>query len=193
MKESIVLIGAGGHCKSCIDVLEAGGRYIVAAICDIPEKKGERILSYTVTHTDADIAALAAKYKHFLITLGHMGDAGLRKKIFKAVKDAGGTLPVIISPRAYVSAHADVAEGTIVMHDALINAGARVGEGCIINTKALIEHDAEIGAHSHISTAAVINGGAKVGAECFIGSNSVSRQGAVVADGTFVKAGSVIK
>lgn len=34
----------------------------------------------------------------------------------------GGKLPVIISPLAYVSKHAGIEEGTIVMHYALENA-----------------------------------------------------------------------
>ena len=32
MKEKIILIGGGGHCKSCIDVIEAQGRFQIMAI-----------------------------------------------------------------------------------------------------------------------------------------------------------------
>jgi len=30
MKEQIILIGGGGHCKSCIDVIEQKGRFAIA-------------------------------------------------------------------------------------------------------------------------------------------------------------------
>ena len=37
MKQRIVLIGGGGHCKSCIDVIEQQGVYQIAGIVDLPE------------------------------------------------------------------------------------------------------------------------------------------------------------
>ena len=37
MKEEIILIGGGGHCKSCIDVIEQEGKYQIAGIVDLPE------------------------------------------------------------------------------------------------------------------------------------------------------------
>lgn len=193
MKKEIVLIGAGGHCKSCIDVIEAGGMFEIKALVDTPAQKGKQILNYTINYTDADLPELAQKYKNFLITIGHMGNAQIRKNIFNTVKTLGGQLPVIISPLAYVSPHAKIEEGTIILHHALVNAGATVGKNCIINTKVLIEHDAKIGGNCHIATAAVINGSVNVGYDSFVGSNALTKQGAVIAPGSFVKAGSVAK
>lgn len=43
-----------------------------------------------------------------------------------------------ISPRAYISKHASIEIGTIVMHDALINAYAEIGKNRIVNSKALL-------------------------------------------------------
>ena len=39
MKEKIILIGGGGHCRACIDVIEQEGRFTIAGIVDVPEKK----------------------------------------------------------------------------------------------------------------------------------------------------------
>ena len=33
-KPEIILLGAGGHCRSCIDVVESEGRFTVAGIVD---------------------------------------------------------------------------------------------------------------------------------------------------------------
>ena len=35
-KLEIILVG-GGHCKSCIDVIEAEGRFIIKGIIDLPD------------------------------------------------------------------------------------------------------------------------------------------------------------
>ena len=159
MKEKIILIGGGGHCKSCIDVIEQEGRFQIVGIVDVPEKLHQKILDIEIIATDDDLPGLVNEYENFLITLGQIKSPEKRIRLFEKVKELGGKLPVIISPFAYVSRHAGIEEGTIVMHYALVNAGAKVGKNCIINTKALIEHDAWIGDHCHIATGAVINGG----------------------------------
>ena len=44
MKEKILLIGGGGHCKSVIDVVELEGRYSVSGIIDKRELVGSKVL-----------------------------------------------------------------------------------------------------------------------------------------------------
>jgi sugar O-acyltransferase (sialic acid O-acetyltransferase NeuD family) len=172
-KQDILLIGGGGHCLSCIDVIEQGGQYRIAGIIDLPEKVGSRVLDYPVLGSDQDIPALVSDYPDFLITLGQIKSARRRQAIYDMVKQAGGRLPVIISNTACVSPRAQIAEGSIIMHQALVNSGAGIGPCCIINSKALIEHEARIGAFCHISTAACINGQTSIGEHCFVGSNAV--------------------
>ena len=57
-KEEIILVGGGGHCKSCIDVIEQEGRFLIAGIVDMPEKLGEKILDYEILCTDDDLPSL---------------------------------------------------------------------------------------------------------------------------------------
>jgi len=191
MKPEIILVGGGGHCKSVIDVIEQENRYKIAGIVDKKERIGERVLGYEVIGCDADLTSLFNHYKYALITLGQIQSSTLRKKLFRLLKDIGYTFPVIVSPLAYISQHAVIEEGTVVMHHACVNAAARVGKNCIINTKALIEHDSIVGDNCHISTAGVVNGGVKVSDESFYGSNATSKEGVEV--GGFIKAGSVVK
>ena len=129
-----------------------------------------------VIATDEALARLSSKIEYFLITIGQIKTATKRAMMYQKVKKLGGSFPVIISPLAYVSKHARIGEGTIVMHHATVNAGAKVGKNCIINTKALIEHDAVINDHCHISTGAIVNGGVSVGERTFLGSNSTTRE-----------------
>ena len=57
--QKIILIGGGGHCKSCIDVIEAEGKYDIAGILDMPEFVGEKILGYSIIGTDDDLPELS--------------------------------------------------------------------------------------------------------------------------------------
>lgn len=192
MKEKIILIGGGGHCKSCIDVIEQVGTFQIAGIVDVPEKLHQKILGYEIIAADDDLPQLVKEYENFLITLGQIKSSEKRIRIFEALKDLGAKLPVIISPLAYVSKHAEIGDGTIVMHHALVNAGARIGSNCIINSKVLVEHDTVIGDHCHIATGAIINGGVKVGSGTFFGSNAVCKEYIEIGENAVIGCGAKI-
>jgi len=192
MKEKIILIGGGGHCKSCIDVIEQEGRFTIAGIVDVPEKKHQTVLGYPINGTDADLAELIESFPNVLITMGQIKSPTRRMELFNDLMDMGACFPVIQSPLAYVSPHAKIGEGTIVMHQSLINAGVSVGRNCIINTKALVEHDAVIEDHCHISTGAVVNGGVTIGSGSFFGSNAVCKEYIEIGKNVVIGCGAII-
>ena len=151
-KPKIILIGAGGHCRSCIDVIEQEGRFEIAGVVD---NQPASVFGYPVLGSDDDLLELKDTYDYALVTVGQIESPAVRVRLVEKLIGLGFSLPVIVSPRAYVSEHAAVGVGTIVMHDSMINAGAKVGENCILNTGCLVEHDAIIGSFSHVSTQAV--------------------------------------
>lgn len=193
VKDSLILIGGGGHCKSCIDVIEKEDKFTIAGIIDIPERIGESILGYPIIGSDDDIKKISIEYKSFIITIGQIRSPEKRIDLFNKLRLLNLNIPIIISPLAYVSKHASVGAGTIIFHQAIVNAGAQVGENCIINTKALIEHDALIESHCHISTASIVNGGARIGKGTFFGSSAVSKEYVNIPEYSFIKANSIVK
>jgi sugar O-acyltransferase (sialic acid O-acetyltransferase NeuD family) len=179
---SILLVGAGGHARACIDVIEQEGRFTVGGLVGLSGEVGTRILGYTVLGTDEDLAALRHDHPAVLITVGQIKTPNPRMRLFGLLERFGYALPVIVSPRAYVSAHATVGAGSIVMHGAVVNAGAGVGRNCIINSQSLVEHDVVIADHCHIATASAINSGVRVGEGTFIGSGTSVRQGLTIGE-----------
>lgn len=190
MKE-LVLIGGGGHCRSVIDAAESAGRKI-RGVLDLPENVGSNVLGYSVIGTDSDIIMHATDCE-FVVTVGFIKSAIMRRRLHEMVREAGGVFATIIASTAYVSPHASIGEGTVVLHHATVNAGAVIGPYSILNSASLIEHDVRVGQGSHISTGAVINGGCVIGEEVFIGSNSVVNQCVTVASGAVVASGSVVR
>lgn len=188
-KPRIILVGAGGHARSCIDVIEEIGYYKIAGLIGVQKEVGDRFMGYKILGTDADLPTLSKIYKHAIITVGQIKTPDVRKKLFTKVNTNGFDLPSIVSPLSHVARHADLGRGTFVMHGVIINANAKIGDNCIINTNALIEHDAKIDAHCHISTGAIINGGSSVGRGSFIGSGSVIKQGIKVGSNCIVGMG----
>jgi sugar O-acyltransferase (sialic acid O-acetyltransferase NeuD family) len=194
IKEKIVLIGGGGHCRSVIDVIEQENRFeIIGVIDDDLEKQGKKILNYKIIGTTENLEDIFKICKNAMVTIGQIKSSKIRVEKYNLLKKIGFNLPVIISPFAYVSKHSKIEEGTIIMHNVLVNANAKIGKNCIINTKSLIEHDAIIGDNCHISTGAIINGGVKVGNNTFIGSNATIKQYIEISENSFIKAGSIVK
>jgi sugar O-acyltransferase (sialic acid O-acetyltransferase NeuD family) len=178
----ILLVGAGGHAVSCIDVIEQQGEFTVAGLIGSGSEVGSTVLGYPVIGTDEELPSLVARYGAALIAVGQIRTSELRIRLFELLVRLGSQTPTIVSPRAYVSRHAKLGAGTIVMHGALVNAAASIGRNCIVNSNALIEHHATIADHCHISTATVVNGEVAIGAGTFVGSNSEIRQGVRIGD-----------
>lgn len=179
-RPEILLIGAGGHARACIDVIEQEGRFAIGALLGVASEVGTKVLGYEVVGTDEEVQRIGASFAHALVTVGQIKTATIRMRLFGALERLGIDTPTVVSPRAYVSRHSRVGPGTIVMHGAIVNAGASVGRNCILNTHSLVEHDSNVGDHCHLSTHAAINSGVRIGNGSFVGSGSTVRQGATI-------------
>lgn len=187
---NIILIGGGGHCKSCIEVIELDRKYNIFGIID----KEDRVNThYNLLGNDSMIPVLAkTPQNHFLITAGQVKTASLRKRLFDLVQNNHGKFATIVSPYSLVSRSTFIHEGTIIFHNAIVNIDVKIGRNVIINNNSLVEHDCVIGDHCHISTGAVINGGCNIGNEVLVGSNSVIIQYINITSKVVIGAGSVV-
>ena len=191
--KDLILIGGGWHCKSCIDVIECEGKFSIKGIIDNDESIGEDVLGYPIIGNDQDVKRMSYKVRNFLIAIGHINNVKTRIQLYTMLKSLGISLPVIISPTAYVSKHSIIGEGSIIMHFSQVNAASKIGVNCMLNSKSLVEHDAIVGDHCHISTGAIINGGVNLGSRSFIGSGAVSKQSIIIPEDSFIKANSIVK
>lgn len=191
VRNKIILLGAGGHCKSCIEAIESNGEYEIEGILN----KGEEVksvLGYPVLGGDELIDQYIEKGFSFLITVGQISSPAIRLKLYNYLKERKAHLLVISAFGSVISKHAKIGEGSVILHQAVINADAIVGNNCIINTGAIIEHDSLIGDHCHISTKAVINGGVKVGDGVFVGSGSVIFNNVNICNNVVIGGGSTV-
>jgi sugar O-acyltransferase (sialic acid O-acetyltransferase NeuD family) len=188
-KKSIILIGAGGHSKSCLDVIEETKKYRVCGYIGMPYEVGHIINGIEVIGCDEDLPKFVKKIDYALVSMGQIKDFHQRLEIFQLASRLGFQFPTIVSPFAFVSRNSRIGEGTIVMHGAIINSNTTIGSNCIINSKSLIEHDTRIGNNSHISTGVILNGNVTIGNNVFIGSGAIVKNQVVIGDGKFVPMG----
>jgi sugar O-acyltransferase (sialic acid O-acetyltransferase NeuD family) len=189
----LILIGGGGHARACIDVIELNGLYKITGLVEKDNVNGKGNFGYPIIGTDKNLSDLRKKYGFALVTVGQINSASSRVRLFGELINLGYKLPVIVSPRSYVSPHSKVGAGTIIMHDVIVNTNAEIGQNCIINNKVLIEHDSTVGDNCHISTGAILNGGVSVGRESFIGSGAITKQSVSIGNNCVIGAGVVIK
>ena len=89
--KKIFLIGGGGHCRSCIDVIEScTNQYEINGIFDLPEKLGEKIFGFQIIGSDEDIEKYIEDDHYFLITVGQIKSPSLRVNIFDRLKKIKG-------------------------------------------------------------------------------------------------------
>jgi sugar O-acyltransferase (sialic acid O-acetyltransferase NeuD family) len=191
-KKTLILIGGGGHCRSCIDVIEQENVYQIEGILDSSLNTGELIDGYPVIGNDSLIEELVLAQKNFVITVGQIKTASIRLSIYQKLLQLGANIATIVSPKAYISSRATIGIGTIIMHGACINTGVTIGVNSIINTNALIEHDTTIGDHCHLSTGSIINGTCRINDQVFVGSGAVVANNINIVRTTVIGAGTVV-
>lgn len=193
--KELILIGGGGHCKAIIDVALSAHRSVMG-ILDNALEKGSRVLGVPVIGNDSDIKSIVEQYGddvEFLISVGQIKSAEVRRRISDEIINAGGALATpLISLSAHIAKGAKVGNGTVVMHNAVINADAVVGENCIINTGAIVEHDCTVGNFVHISTGAIMNGVSSIGDNSFVGSHATIANTIKVCANAVIGAGAVV-
>ena len=86
-KKEIILIGAGGHAESCIDLLNEQNRFSLKEVIGKKKELKKKLLGqYTVKYDDSELRYLIKKYSFALIGVGQINKKNPRIKIFKLLK-----------------------------------------------------------------------------------------------------------
>jgi len=193
MKPKLLLIGAGGHGKVVLDLLLHVQEYSIAGIIDLRERVGDKVLGVSVVGTDKDLPQFFRNgIKHCFISVGSVGDPGVRIKLYDLARKTGFKFPNLIHPSAYISPRALLGEGNYIGPGVTINVNAKISDHCIINTGAIIEHDCQVGDFVHIASGAVLSGGVSVGDHSHVGAGSVVIQNLKIGAKTMIGAGSIV-
>lgn len=188
MKQSIVVVGAGGHAKVCIELLQAMGETVLC--CVGAGDSGATCLGIPVLDGDHHLARLRGEGQTRAFVA--LGPNRLRERLGKHVRELGFELVNAISPRAVVSPSATLGSGVAVMAGAVINAEARIGDLAIVNTGATVDHDCEVGTAAHLAPQCALAGNVRIGASAFLGVGCRAIPEVQVGAGATVGAGAVI-
>lgn len=188
MRTEIVVAGAGGHAKVCIELLCAMGESI--AYCVGGADSSDHCLGIPVLRGDSNLASLrAAGYSKLFVAIG---SNSLRAQLGTLGVEQGYQLVNAISPHAIISPSAKLGGGVAVMAGAVINAESIIEDLAIINTGATVDHDCQIGYAVHIAPQCALAGNVTVGNQSFLGIGSKVIPEVRIGERVVVGAGGVV-
>jgi UDP-perosamine 4-acetyltransferase len=164
MTRGIIVVGAGGHAKVCIELLRAMGEHV--DFCVGGDDSSPTCVGVPVLKGDDNLDRLRESHHRVFIAIG---SNRLRARLGAVALDLGYELVNAISPTAVISASVRMGSGIAVMAGAIINAEAFIDSLAIINTGATIDHDCRIGHAAHIAPQCALAGCVTVGAQSFLG------------------------
>ncbi|TBT82575.1 acetyltransferase [Propioniciclava sinopodophylli] len=197
MTTHVVVIGASGFGRECLDVLDAmvaaGADLRVLGVVDdaIAEVNVERLAARGVPFLGTRAAWLATDPGPVAYVLG-IGSPGVRRRLV-AELDAVGLRPfTAIHPSATFGAKVVLDEGVVVCAGAAVSNNVRLGRHVHVNPNATIGHDADLRDFVSINPAAVISGEVVVGSATLVGAAATVLQGLTVGERTVIGAGAVV-
>ncbi len=189
---NVVIVGAGGHGKVILDILQnTPSIEVIGFIDDGQKSQGKEINGIPVIGTINSLPQLRQKYgiEGAIIAIGNRG---VRATVFEKVKGMGLKLINAIHPSAIISKNVKLGAGVMIAPGAIINTNSAIGDDVIINTGATIDHDNIIGDHVNIQPGVSLGGTVTVKAYAEVGIGATVIQNINIGENSTVGAGAVL-
>lgn len=185
MNNHVYILGAGGHTRSLINLVDQN-KVMISGIYDdsCKETENETIMGYSVIGRFSDLPEQGSVILSF-------GNNYQRLTFFQSYFDRLH-MENLIHPFAIIESKSILGFSNQVFARAYINSEVKIGDNNIINTGAILEHEVSIGSHNHISVGAIVCGRVKIGNNCFIGAGAVLIDKLTICDNVTIGANSVV-
>lgn len=186
-----VILGAGGHAKVLVDILNKNEDFCGAVVCPEDDLPSMFSSCYRIK-TDEEVLKLSSEKIVLVNGIGGVPGNLTRRKLFLFFKGHGYSFRNVCSPDAVISDYVELKEGVQILPGAIVQAGAIIGANTIINSGAIVEHDCIIGEHCHIAPGVTLSGQVEVGNCVHIGTGASVIQSIVIGEGSVIGAGSIV-
>lgn len=181
----VIMLGAGGHGKSVINVLRPAGYVVRAVLDDDPATWGRDLLGAPIVGPTARIAEEAA-----IAAVIAISDNRTRRRL--AERHGSVEWCPVSHPGAWVYPTAEIGRGTVILPCSVIGAETRIGAHVIVSAQCTVGHDSVIGDYAQLAPGVHLAGGVTIGAGAFLGLGVVVNPGLTIGENTVVGAGGVV-
>ncbi len=189
MKDSIFIIGASGHAKVVIDLIENQGLYLIDFIIDDnPNLWNTTLMGYTIIGNIDYLLNHKSPRKGVIA----IGNNHIRLSLSKRLSHYGHDLVSALHSSAHIGKHVSIGKGSVLMAGSVINSASILGKNIIVNTQASIDHDCHIEDGVHIGPGSTLCGSVKVGHSTLIGAGAVITPNITIGSEVIIGAGSTV-
>lgn len=187
----IFILGAGGHAKVVIDIVERQGAFRIEGVYDDrAAEKGSEFFGYPLRGTRA--ALLEARDRGLKTGILAVGDNRIRKQLAGWMQENGLEPVTAVHPSAVLARGCRLGTGTVVMAGAVLNSDSVVGAHSIVNTHASLDHECSVADFAHIAPGVTLCGLVTVGEGAFVCAGATVRQCLRIGAWATVGAGAVV-
>jgi sugar O-acyltransferase (sialic acid O-acetyltransferase NeuD family) len=189
VKQELVIVGAGGHGRVCLDIALLTGMQVRGFI-DGGRPAGEDV--HGVPILGGDKLVEDAEFRRNAVFFIGIGNQKIRPRLIAGLEKHDASFTTLIHPSAVVSPRSEIGEGTLVNAGVVVNTDSVVGRHCVLNTSCSVDHDCVVGDGAQVCPGATLAGGVTCGAGSYIGSGAVVLPYFKIGAGAVVGAGSSI-
>jgi sugar O-acyltransferase (sialic acid O-acetyltransferase NeuD family) len=194
MVENLIILGAGGTSREIAeavgDINRQESRWnLIGFLDDDPGKQGTAVNGLPVL---GRIASARTYEAQFIMGIARLGDPWRRKKIVESVGLGRERYATIVHPTAYVSAHAQVGAGTVILPHVVVMANAVIGDHVLIQYHSTIAHDDLVEDFVMLAPGSLLAGFVRLCTGAYIGAGSTIRNDITVGEAAVVGIGAVV-
>lgn len=189
----IVIVGASGHAKVVIDIVERAGELEIVGLVDSGKPEGLEWFGYTILGSESDMSALMGRHG-FEAGIVAIGDNWTRHLVVNKIGEAAPDFAFTsaIHPSACLGRGVRIGCGSVIMAGAIINSDSTIGDFCIVNTGASLDHDNLLEDYVSVAPGVVTGGNVTVGAFSALSLGSAVLHGRSIGPHSVVGAGATV-
>ena len=190
----IVIIGTGGHAREVIDILvacQANGSQIelLGFVDENPQKHGRIISAVPVL---GDFGWFHDVDPNTVEVICAVGTPRKCETLATQASNLGLRFATAISPRAWISPHAQIGHGVIIFPNVCVNTGAVIDDHVTLNAGVTVSHDSIVRRFCNINPGVHLAGNVTVHDGTYLGMGANVIQGTSIGPWSVVGAGAAV-
>ena len=186
----MLILGAGGHAKELLQILERQGQTTALSFFDNIHDATVLLEKFKIITSFEEAKILLAANPYYAIGIG---GTVVRHKFSNRITELGGILRSIICPTALIGTFdVHLETGLNIMSHVFISNSVRIGTGTLVNYGVNVHHDVTIGNYCELSPKSQVLGGAEIGYYSSIGAGAIVLPKVKIGNNVHIGAGAVV-
>jgi sugar O-acyltransferase (sialic acid O-acetyltransferase NeuD family) len=191
--DGIFVIGASGHAKVIIDIVERQTLWRIVGLIDTYKSPRTELMGYAVLGSEDCLPDLMERHGVGGAIVA-IGDNRIRRDVALRVASIAPALDFVnaVHPSARIARDVQMGKGIAIMAGVTVNPGTRIGDFCYLNTNASVDHDNVLEPFSCVQPNAATGGNVRLGELSVLAMGVTVVQGISIGQDSIVGAGSTV-